>query len=66
MTKNVGATDKTIRLVIALVLAALYYFNVLTGTLGLVAVVVGAIALFTAVLNYCPLYSLIGMNTTKK
>ena len=66
MTKNVGATDKTIRLVLALALGALYYFNVLTGTLGIVAIVVGVIALLTAVINYCPLYSIIKMNTTKK
>ncbi len=66
MTKNVGSTDKIIRIVLALVLGYLYYSGVLTGTMGIIAVVVGAIALFTAVVNYCPLYSVIGMKTTKK
>ncbi len=66
MKKNVGSTDKIIRIVLALVLAYLYYANILTGTLGIVAVVVGAIALLTAVMNFCPLYSLIGANTNKK
>lgn len=66
MTKNVGSTDKIIRLVIALVLAYLYYSGVLTGTLGIVAVVVGAIALLTSVINFCPLYAVIGVKTTKK
>jgi len=66
MTKNVGSVDKIIRLVIALVLAYLYYSGVLSGTLGIVAVVVGAIALLTSLINFCPLYAVIGVNTTKK
>ena len=65
MTKNVGSTDKIIRIVLALVLGYLYYSGVLTGTLGIVAVVVGAIALLTAVINFCPLYALLGTKTTK-
>ncbi len=66
MKKNVGSTDKIIRIVLALVLGYLYYSGVLTGTLGIVAVVVGVIALLTAVINFCPLYSIIGANTSKK
>lgn len=65
MTKNVGSTDKIIRIVLALVLGYLYYSGVLTGTLGIVAVVVGAIALLTAVINFCPLYAVLGTKTTK-
>ncbi len=66
MTKNVGSTDKMIRIVLALVLGYLYYSGVLTGTAGIIAIVVGAIALLTAVINYCPLYSVIHMSTNKK
>jgi len=65
MTKNVGSADKIIRIVLALVLGYLYYSGRLTGTMGIVAVVVGAIALLTAVVNFCPLYTLIGAKTTK-
>lgn len=66
MTKNVGSTDKIIRFVLALALGFLYFADVLTGTMGIIAVVVGAIALFTAIANFCPLYLVIGMKTTKK
>lgn len=68
MKKNLGNTDKIIRILLAVVLAILYFTNTVTGTLGIVLVVIGAILLLTSLVNFCPLYAILGINTcsTKK
>lgn len=63
MKKNVGNIDKIIRLILAIVLFALAYFNVVGGTLAIVAYVAGAIMLFTAFMKSCPLYSVFGFSS---
>lgn len=66
MKKNVGSTDKIIRIVLAAILGYLYFGGIVTGTLGYVALAVGIIALGTALINFCPLYTVINLNTGKK
>ncbi|MDG1277657.1 MAG: DUF2892 domain-containing protein [Algoriphagus sp.] len=65
MRKNMGNADRTIRLVVAAVLVVLYFSGVISGTLGLIGIVVAAIFTLTTILGYCPLYSLIGVKTCK-
>jgi len=66
MKKNMGSTDKGIRVVIALVIAALYYFNVIEGTLAYVLMAFALIFLLTSLISFCPLYLPLGINTKKK
>lgn len=66
MKKNMGTTDKFVRLFVALVLALLVYFKVLEGNLGLAALVIAAVFVLTSALSFCPLYTLLGFNTCKK
>ncbi|MBL7843926.1 MAG: DUF2892 domain-containing protein [Cyclobacteriaceae bacterium] len=68
MKKNMGNTDKAIRIVLAIVFAALYFTNTVTGTLGLVLLILGAVFVLTSVVSFCPLYTIVGLNTcpTKK
>ncbi len=66
MKKNMGSTDKGIRVVIALVIAALYYFNVIEGTLAYILMALALIFLLTSLISFCPLYSPLGINTCKK
>ncbi len=63
-----GATDKLIRIMIASVFAILYFTNVVTGSLGIILLIVGGVFLLTSVISFCPLYTLLGINTcsTKK
>jgi len=63
MKTNMGTTDRIIRLVIAAVLAFLYFSGTLTGTLGIVALVVAAVFTLTSLVSFCPMYSLLGMST---
>jgi hypothetical protein len=66
MKKNMGSTDKGIRVVIALIIAALYYFNVIEGTLAYVLMALALIFLLTSFISFCPLYLPLGINTCKK
>lgn len=63
MKKNMGSLDKIIRLIIAVVLGFLYYNGTLTGTIGIVAVVMAGVFASTSLVSFCPLYTLLGINT---
>jgi energy-coupling factor transporter transmembrane protein EcfT len=65
MTKNVGRADQWIRIIIGALLILWGLFG-LTGTGKWVAIVVGFIPLLTAFIGFCPLYTLIGVNTRKE
>jgi hypothetical protein len=66
MSINMGSTDKLSRLVIAIVLIVLYYTNVLKDSLGIIALVAALILTITSLIGYCPLYTILGLKTTKK
>jgi hypothetical protein len=65
MKKNVSNLDKGIRVAIAALVAVLYYFDIITGTLAYVLMGVGIILLVTSLINFCPLYRVLGINTCK-
>lgn len=60
-----GSADKTIRLLIAAGLVALYFLGVLEGVIGTIALVVAAVFTLTSVISFCPLYAVFGINTCK-
>jgi hypothetical protein len=66
MKPNMGTTDKLIRIVIAVVVAILYFTGVISGTLGIVLLVIAGVFVLTSLISFCPLYPLVGLNTTKK
>ena len=66
MKKNMGALDKGIRVLVALVVAILIYLDVLTGTLALVLGIVSLVFVLTSLMNFCPLYAVFGLNTCRK
>jgi hypothetical protein len=63
MKKNMGNTDRIIRLILAVVFAVLYFTNTVTGTFGIILLVLGVVFVLTSLISFCPLYSLIGLNT---
>lgn len=60
-----GTADRIIRVILALVFAALYITGTVTGTAGIVMIVLGGVFLLTSVVSFCPLYSLVGLSTCK-
>ncbi len=65
MNKNVGKSDKIVRIIIAIVLITLYFTKIITGTLGIIALVLAGVAVATAFMNFCGLYKIVGINTCK-
>jgi len=65
MKKNVGNVDRIIRIVIAILVAVLYFTNVISGTAGIVLLVVAGVLLITALVGSCGLYTLFGISTCK-
>jgi hypothetical protein len=63
MKKNMGNTDRIIRLILAVVFAVLYFTNTVTGTFGIILLVLGVVFVLTSLISFCPLYTLIGLNT---
>lgn len=63
-----GSADRIIRAIIAITLGVLYYYNVgfMTGTLGIVLLVVAGVFLLTSLVSFCPLYPIFGLNTKGK
>ncbi len=66
MKKNMGAADRSVRIIVALAIGALYYFKIIDGTLAYVLLAFAVIFLLTSFVSYCPLYPLFGINTCKK
>jgi fatty acid desaturase len=63
MKKNMGSADRIIRVLIAAVFAYLYFGGVVTGTWGLILLIAGIVFVLTSLVGFCPLYTLVGMNT---
>ncbi len=66
MKKNMGNTDRIIRIIAAIIFSVLYFTGTVTGTVGLVLVILGAVFLATSFISFCPLYTLVGANTCEK
>jgi len=66
MKKNMGTLDKTLRIIAAALLVALYLTGVISGTLGIVILLIAAMFLITSIFGICPLYSVFGWSTGKK
>jgi hypothetical protein len=66
MKKNMGTTDKVIRIVIAFVIIGLYFANVISGTVAIVLLIFSAIFILTSLIGFCPLYLPFGINSNRK
>jgi hypothetical protein len=65
MKTNESVLDRIIRVIVGIVFLALYFTGTVTGTLGIVLIVLGAVLLLTGVVGFCPLYKLLKINTNK-
>ncbi|MEL1246154.1 DUF2892 domain-containing protein [Flavobacterium sp. DGU11] len=65
MKKNMGSTDKAIRIVLAVLVGILYLTNVISGTAGLVLGIFACILVATSFISFCPLYAILNTNTCK-
>ncbi len=66
MKKNMGSTDRIIRVILAAVIAVLYFANIISGTVAMVLMGLAAIFVLTSMISVCPLYLPFGLSTLRK
>lgn len=65
MKKNMGTADRIIRLIVAALFVVLYFTKVITGTWGIIILIIAGIFVITSIISFCPLYAIFGIKTTK-
>jgi len=65
MKKNMGNTDKGIRVLLAIGISLLYFFNIIEGTLAYVLMALAVVFVLTSFISFCPLYTPFGISTCK-
>ena len=66
MKKNMGNTDKVIRVFLALAVAVLYFTNIINGITAIILGVLALIFIATSFISFCPLYYPFKISTRKK
>lgn len=63
MKKNMGNTDRLIRLMLGVVFGILYFNNMVAAPWGLILLVIGIVFFVTGLVGFCPIYRLVGITT---
>lgn len=63
MTQNVGLVDRSIRLLLAILIVVLFAANRISGWVGTVLGIVAIILALTSLFGVCPLYMLFKFST---
>jgi hypothetical protein len=66
MKANMGTADRLIRFIIGVLIAILYFTNVISGTLGIILLIVAGIFILTSLVSFCPAYIPFKINTRSK
>lgn len=66
MKKNMGSMDKGIRILLAVLIAILYFTNQITGAAAIVLGIFAIVFLLTSLVGFCPLYAPLKLSTLKK
>lgn len=60
-----GATDKAFRILVAIIVGILYFNDIISGTLGIILLIVSGIFILTSIISFCPLYAPFKISTCK-
>jgi hypothetical protein len=63
MKKNMSSADRIIRLIISAIMVALFFTNIISGTLGIILLAVSGVFTLTSIISFCPLYAIFGIST---
>jgi len=66
MIKNMGSADRIIRILVAIVIAILYFTHKITGMLAIILGILAIIFLLTSLIGFCGLYVPFKISTKKK
>lgn len=65
MSFNIGGTDRVVRMILGIALAAIAYFVIPPGVYATIAYIIAAIAFVTGLVKFCPAYAIFGISTCK-
>lgn len=65
MKKNMGSVDRTVRIIVAVVVAILYFTGQISGTAAIILGILAIVFLLTSFIGTCPLYLPFGLSTRK-
>lgn len=65
MKRNMGSFDRTLRIILAIVLALLIVFGQLKGLGAIIFGIVAIVFVITGLIGVCPLYFVFRINTAK-
>lgn len=66
MKKNMGSVDRVVRILVAIVIAGLYFANQISGTAAIILLILAGVFILTSFMSFCPLYLPFGLSTRKK
>ena len=66
MNSNMGSIDRIIRVIASILLIVLFATDVVQGAIGWVVIAIAAVFTLTSTVGFCPLYTILGINTKKK
>lgn len=66
MKPNMGTIDKAIRIVLAILVAVLYFTGQISGITAIVLGVLAVVFVLTSLISFCPLYFPFGISTRQK
>jgi small-conductance mechanosensitive channel len=66
MKKNMGSLDRIIRVLVAVAVAAMYFTNLISGTVAIILGLLAVIFVLTSVVSFCPLYLPFHLSTKKE
>jgi hypothetical protein len=58
-----GTADRIIRLLIAAIITTLYLTNSISGTVGIILLVLAGVFVLTSLVSFCPLYTIFGISS---
>jgi hypothetical protein len=66
MKNNMGAADRIIRFVLAVLVLILYLTGTISGTLAIILGIIAIVFVITSFIGFCPAYVLLKLSTKKK
>lgn len=58
-----GSADRIIRVIIAAIVSVLYFTGTISGTFGIILLILAGVFLLTSLISFCPLYAPFGIRT---
>lgn len=66
MPKNMGTIDRIVRVILAAVVAVLFFTGQISGVAAIILGVIAVIFVLTSLVSFCPLYLPFKISTAKK